>query len=296
MSGYIEKRKNHVIISESLHKPMFHIFINNAYGPHLLKPTHFHIDIEIMIIKSGRGKMRCNDDIINVETGDVFLFRSMEPHYIFEVESKYPLKYISFSFSKNILLSEKEGWIDKSFLNIIEDKNENFVNKLDLDNKSRSVLKKLISDIEYELGDDNHRNSYVIKCKFLEILTRISNGYALTPHKPLGNFYHKDINRSIIYMNQHLADPITLEDLAEVAQMGVSHYCAMFKKLMGISPWRFFLEHRVNLAIKYLTDPETNYKITKISSLCGFNNTVNFNKVFKNITGKTPSEYRKNII
>ena len=97
-------------------------------------------------------------------------------------------------------------------------------------------------------------------------------------------------------MNQHLSDPITLDDLSEVAQMGTSHYSAMFKRIMGVSPWRYFLELRVNLAIKYLTDPEINYKITKISSLCGFNNTVNFNKVFRSITGKTPSEYRKNVV
>lgn len=29
------------------------------------------------------------------------------------------------------------------------------------------------------------------------------------------------------------------------------------------------------------------------SGMCGFNSTVNFNKVFKRITGKSPSEYRK---
>lgn len=137
---------------------------------------------------------------------------------------------------------------------------------------------------------------FLLQCKFLEIIARIASNYSTAPHKPLGNVYHKDINRSIIYMNQHLSDPITLDDLSEVAQMGTSHYSAMFKRIMGVSPWRYFLELRVNLAIKYLTDPEINYKITKISSLCGFNNTVNFNKVFRSITGKTPSEYRKNVV
>lgn len=295
MDNYLEKRRSQTVMSETLHKPMFDIFINNNYSPHRLNPTHFHINIEIMIIKSGKGKMKCRDDIIAIESGDVFLFRSMEPHYIFEVERKYPLKYICFSFSKNILLSEKEGWIDKSFLRIIEAKNEKFNNKLELDANVKSIMKKLASDIEYELSEEGTNNSYVLKCRFLEILTRIATNYIAAPNKMPESIYHKEINRSIIYMNQHLSDPITLEDLAEVAQMGVSHYSAMFKKLMGISPWKFFLKLRIDLAIKYLTDFETNHKITEISTMCGFNNTVNFNKIFRSITGKTPSEYRKSI-
>ncbi|MBQ4527045.1 MAG: helix-turn-helix domain-containing protein [Clostridia bacterium] len=293
MSERIEKRKNHVITSETSKRPMFEIFVNNTYTPHRLKPTHFHIANEIMIIKSGKGKLKCRDEIFTIGSGDIFLFRSMEPHYIFEIESKYPLKYVSFSFSKNIILSESEGWLDKSFLGIIEEGTEHFDNKLALNTQTKTTIKKLVAEVEAELNDSDASNSYVLKAKFLEIITRISSNYVAAPHSPMGNLYHKDISRSIIYMNQHLSEPLTLQTLAEVAQMGTSHYSAIFKELMGISPWRYFLELRVNLAIKYLTDNETYYRITRIADMCGFNNTTNFNKAFKNITGKTPTEYRK---
>jgi len=293
MSESIENRREHIIISEALQKRMFAVFINDHYDPQLLKTPHFHVDIEIMVIKSGRGRMKCCDEVLEVKTGDVLFFRSMEPHYIFKVDSRYPLKYVCFTFSKNILVTEKEGWIDKALLDIIEDKSIDFCNKLALTKEGNNAIRKLALEIEKELLEDASRNSYVIKCKFLEIVTRISVHYKGTPEKPWGNTFHKNIDRSIVYMNQHLTDPVTLEDLADAAQMGASHYSASFKKIKGVSPWQFFLERRINLAIKYLTDTETNYKITTISDLCGFNSTVNFNKVFKRITGKSPSEYRK---
>jgi len=293
MSEDIENRREYVIMSDALRKRMFTIFVNSHYDPRLFKTPHFHIDIEIMLIKSGRGYMQCCGEVLEVKTGDVLFFRSMEPHHIFKVNSRYPLKYICFSFAKNILLAEKEGWIDKSLLNIIEDRNDHFCNKLSLAKEGRDAIWKLVLEIEKELMEDASRNSYVIKCKFLEMITRISVHYNGTPKKPLGNMFHKNIDRSIVYMNQHLTDPLTLEDLADAAQMGISHYSAYFKKIMGVSPWHYFLERRINLAIKYLTDAEINYKITTISGMCGFNSTVNFNKVFKRITGKSPSEYRK---
>lgn len=293
MNKRIEKRKNHVITSQASQKPMFEIFVNNTYVPHRLKPTHFHVSNEIMIIKSGKGKLKCGDKIHTLESGDIFIFRSMEPHYIFDIESKYPLKYISFSFAKSLILSESEDWVDKSLLKIIDDTSESFNNKLDADAKTKAIIKRLIADVEYELSDESSQNSYVIKAKLAEIITRISSNSIASAPKPKGNVYHKDINRSVMYMNQHISEPLSLSALAEVAQMGISHYCSTFKKLVGISPWRYFLEQRINLAVKYLTDTETHYKITKISDMCGFNNTTNFNKAFKNVMGKTPSEYRK---
>ena len=279
-------------MSEEQQKRILGIFVNNHYDPERITPPHFHVDIEIMIIRSGRGRMNCGEAQLEVESGDVLLFRSMEPHYIFEVTSRYPLKYLSFSFSKDILMKEKEGWVDKSLLAIVEDKSIHFQNKLVLERECRNRIKKLAAEVEQELQNEELQNSYIIKCKFLEIISRISFGYPVLSDQSLGGVYYKNITQSIIYMNHHIADPLTLEDLANAARMGVSHYSATFKKIMGVSPWSYFVELRVNLAIEYLTECDTDYKITAISSMCGFNNTVNFNKAFKRVTGKSPSEYR----
>ncbi|MBR3933849.1 MAG: helix-turn-helix transcriptional regulator [Clostridia bacterium] len=136
------------------------------------------------------------------------------------------------------------------------------------------------------------QNSYVYKDKFAELTAQICEDYAVLPNTNAESTYHNDINRSIVYMSHHINEPLTLSDLASVAKMGFYNYCATFKKVMGTSPWCFFLEMRVNLAVKLLTDTKTNYKIITISSMCGFNTIANFNKVFRSVTGKTPSEYR----
>ena len=279
-------------MAEEQQKPLLKIFVNNHYDPERIKPPHFHVEIEIMVIRSGRGRMNCGEKVLEVANGDVLIFRSMESHHIFEVTSKNPLKYLCFSFSKDILMQKKENWVDKSLLTILEDQRMDFQNNLLLERECREQIKKLVTEVENELKKEEMQNNYIIKCKFLEFISRISFCYDITSKQPLGEIYQQNITQSIIYMNHHLADPLTLEDLANAAQMGCSHYSATFKKMMGVSPWSYFIELRIQLAIKYLTEYDTEYTITAISGMCGFNNTVNFNKAFKHVTGKTPSEYR----
>ena len=54
--------------------------------------------------------------------------------------------------------------------------------------------------------------------------------------------------------------------------------------------WDYVNSRRIDAAIRLLADNELN--ILDIAVKCGFNNTANFNKTFKKITGLTPTEYR----
>jgi AraC-like DNA-binding protein len=56
----------------------------------------------------------------------------------------------------------------------------------------------------------------------------------------------------------------------------------------------FVNEVRVGRACKELLS--TNYNVNEVAKRCGFNNTSNFNRKFKGITGLTPSEYVKKIV
>ena len=58
-----------------------------------------------------------------------------------------------------------------------------------------------------------------------------------------------------------------------------------------MSPWDYITVRRIDLARKLLSDSDRN--ILDIAMMCGFNNTANFNRAFKKVTGKTPKEIRK---
>jgi len=74
--------------------------------------------------------------------------------------------------------------------------------------------------------------------------------------------------------------------------MNPTYFSTFFKKYNGLSPIDYIIRKRITRAIEFLR--ATDKTILEISGICGFNNSANFNKMFKKITGTTPSSYRVN--
>ncbi|MNF06130.1 Arabinose operon regulatory protein [compost metagenome] len=72
--------------------------------------------------------------------------------------------------------------------------------------------------------------------------------------------------------------------------LSVSHYSALFKKVMGISPLQFVEKVRIDHAKTMLTG--TSKPISKIAREVGYNDPLYFTRVFTKVTGVAPREYR----
>ena len=95
------------------------------------------------------------------------------------------------------------------------------------------------------------------------------------------------------YVRNNFQNPIALKEIAEEANMTVPSFCRFFKKLSaGKTFTQFVNEFRIIHACKLLV--EETHSVTDICFMCGFNNFSHFSRSFRQITGKSPSEYRKN--
>jgi len=92
------------------------------------------------------------------------------------------------------------------------------------------------------------------------------------------------------YINDNFKEHISLQEIADVASMTVPAFCRYFKKVTGKTFTKLVNEYRVVHATKLLS--ESQMSITDIAYECGFNNFSHFNKLFKEITGKSASKYR----
>ena len=99
------------------------------------------------------------------------------------------------------------------------------------------------------------------------------------------------MSKTMDYIDNNIEKDLQLSELAEIAGMNKSYFSTLFKKLNGMSPWDYITVRRIDLARKLLSDSDRN--ILDIAMMCGFNNTANFNRAFKKVTGKTPKEIRK---
>lgn len=93
------------------------------------------------------------------------------------------------------------------------------------------------------------------------------------------------------YIDDHIQEKITIEDVTGISYMSVSTFCKKFKDRTGMTLVQYLNEHRIEKAKIYLRSSE--YSLGEVSELTGFANTNYLVRVFKKITGQTVSEYRK---
>jgi AraC family transcriptional regulator len=85
---------------------------------------------------------------------------------------------------------------------------------------------------------------------------------------------------------------IKLADLANIAGISQFHFTRLFKQSMSISPHQYLLQQRVERA-KYLLKSST-FALADIALQCGFSSQSHLGKCFREVTGMTSSNYRKN--
>lgn len=99
------------------------------------------------------------------------------------------------------------------------------------------------------------------------------------------------INRTISFMKSNLAKSLTLKELAEIAGLSVSHYSAVFRKKVDNSPIGFFTFLKIQEACRLLENTQLRSK--EIAYQTGYADPYHFSRVFTNIMGVSPREFRK---
>ena len=101
----------------------------------------------------------------------------------------------------------------------------------------------------------------------------------------------RSIHRAINFIDSNLAGDLSLTAISDIAGMSPNYFSTLFHSVSGITLWDYINARRVDTAARMIAaeNPPT---MLETALRCGFNNTANFNKAFKKITGMTPTEYR----
>lgn len=107
------------------------------------------------------------------------------------------------------------------------------------------------------------------------------------------SLYARRFDKVFAYIEQHLDDPLTVEQLSEVACFSRFHFHRQFSQFCGVSISRYITLMRLKRASFRLVKkpPE---KVIDIALDAGFENPESFSRAFKNTFGLTPSEFRAN--
>jgi AraC family transcriptional regulator len=95
------------------------------------------------------------------------------------------------------------------------------------------------------------------------------------------------------YIEDHLAEPISLATLAQLAGLSPYYFCRAFKQSVGVPPHRYHNQRRMERAKLLLAKPASS--VTDIGLTVGYSETSSFTAAFHKTTGLTPTAYRRTV-
>ncbi|MGL5061961.1 MAG: helix-turn-helix domain-containing protein [Microcoleus sp.] len=98
-------------------------------------------------------------------------------------------------------------------------------------------------------------------------------------------------DRALEFIESHLDRPFTLAQLAGVLGMSVYYFCRQFKQSMGVPPHQYVTRRRIEKAKNLLW--HTQLPISDIALQVGFETPNAFSRLFRQLTGTTPKDFRK---
>lgn len=110
--------------------------------------------------------------------------------------------------------------------------------------------------------------------------------------QPAGGFPKVRLQKVLTYIEEHLAENLKLDTLADVADMSKYHFSRLFKESVGVPPYRYVVQQRVEAARDLLLS--TDLSVVQIALKTGFSSQSHLSTAFREHIGTTPISLREN--
>ena len=131
---------------------------------------------------------------------------------------------------------------------------------------------------------------YPITDRFGDIIGTMRLYRVVTSHDTLPE-WHGRLKNVVAYIQDHYAEEISLQQLAEMTGSSVSQFKRIFTKTLEMSPGRYIVNTRLNAARKLLET--TDMLLSDIAQEVGFYDQSHMSRAFKTIRHVTPGQYRR---
>jgi len=147
-----------------------------------------------------------------------------------------------------------------------------------------------------ELRRDDATTRLFVESAVTALLWRLHHlsEVASRPELARGGLAPWQVRRVTEYMAAHLAQDISLGDLAELANLSPFHFARAFKKSIGLPPYRYQVGLRLEKAQALLR--ETNLTVAEIAEIVGYDTPQAFARMFRRQSGVCPSKYRRDAV
>ena len=251
------------------------------------KVPHFHEDIEMVTVKTGKMAYSVNGTLIPLYEGDTIFVNSNQIHYSLSLDNE-TATYVIFIANPNILNSSVavemqalQPILNNPKLSYLRFRNIN-ENTVDIHNIMLSL-------------PDIRRDPFQVTKKFFdiwEIILNQSKTYGMLDEDAQLDIHTRSFKAMMYYIQQNYKESITLDDIAMSGNISKSLCNKVFHKYVGDSPVNYLLNYRVRKVAELLRT--TSISLSEIAALTGFNGTSYMSEMFKKSFKSSPRDFRKN--
>nr|MBQ4456162.1 helix-turn-helix domain-containing protein [Clostridia bacterium] len=235
------------------------------------------LDYQLIYIHSGCGVFDFGDDKErSISAGNIVIYRPNEMQkYTYYGKDKPVVYWIHFTGNNISALFENYG------IDLVKQ-----VIPVGCSAEYVQLFNKII--LELQLKRDNYAECSMLLFKQLLIAmgrATINNEHSSIVTDKLS------IESATNYFHEHFHDQILIDKYLEEKNINANAFFKKFKAYTGVSPLQYLLDIRLSNAKSLLASTE--YTISEISSIVGYDNPLYFSRLFHKHIGMSPREYRK---
>jgi AraC-like DNA-binding protein len=247
---------------------------------------HYHPEYEIVCVFDGAGRRHVGNHLSNYIGGDLVLIGSNLPHGGFGYGSVGP--------HEEMVIQFREDFLGDNFL--LKPEMESIKKLFDRSKQGLSFYgetRQFLSEKMKKLPDLSQFERLIELLNILQILASSTDYVTLNPIDIRYNFSQKDqerVEKIYKYVEENYSQGIDIQIVANICNLTIPAFCNYFKKNINQTFTDFTNEYRINQACKMFLQ---GLEINDVCFRCGFNNVSYFGRVFKQIKGMNPSQFKR---
>lgn len=247
---------------------------------------HQHEEIQIAYINQGQGKLIISDSSHPYSNGDIFVIGSNIPHQFKTLnQTDDSLHMISLFFTKQTFGTYFNEIPELETIHQFFHKGESGF-KLQPNND-------ILGTLMLKIPNADKFSRYILFLKIIKNICNCKTYMLLNPSHPKQVSHENSQRMETIfnYVINNFQYDITLEQVSQLVYMTPNAFCRFFKQRTNKTFFNYLIELRIEYACQLLrSNPDI--PIAQISYKSGFNSISNFNRKFKKLKKKTPSNYQ----
>ncbi len=254
--------------------------------------SHYHPDFEILVIAKGEAVVSINGEAIHAGHGDILLINPYDVHYGEYYTACEEFEYYCLCFSLTLLGSEK----NREYTDFVTRLGHEQLKYRHLVPKGSPMWQEIEPYVRRTYGELQTREAgweLAVRGRLFLLFSVLRRHLAEAARVPDAASVKNEafVRQVLTYVEEHYQQPISTRDIAAVFSYNENYFCRLFRRQFSRSFGDYLNSYRTQRARELLT--QERLSVAQVAAEVGFGNFSYFSRLFREQTGMSPSEYRR---